>query len=280
MNQPVIPNSKPGVLVVLSGGQDSTTCLFWAKQYFGEVHAVTFDYNQRHKREIEAACDVAAIAGVASHEIIKLGPILKGTSPLTDPEQSLELYEDHDSMAAIIGDRVEKTFVPMRNALFLTIAANRAVCLGLQHLVTGVCQADNANYPDCRGTFIAAQQHTIQEALGQAGQFSVHAPLMNMSKAQSIELAVKLGGYHALAFSHTAYDGTYPPVSKDHASVLRAHGFEQVGLPDPLVLRAWHEKLMDLPATENYADAERNQLILQGVEQTSSRLGIGAEAPQ
>ena len=257
---------RSGALVVLSGGQDSTTCLFWARRYFDQVHAITFDYNQRHAREIEAAKTVAAMAGVVSHEVVTLGPILNGTSPLTDPTQGLELYQDHDAMAGIIGDRVEKTFVPMRNALFLTIAANRAVCLGLEHLVTGVCQADNANYPDCRESFIEAQQVTIREALGETGgQFSIHTPLMNMSKAESIRFAGDLDGYLALAYTHTAYDGQYPPVGKDHASVLRAYGFEQAGVPDPLVIRAVAAGLMPMPSTSNYANQEQNELVLFGI---------------
>ena len=250
---------KPAALVVLSGGQDSTTCLFWAMQYFGEVHAVTFDYNQRHKREINAARIVARMAGCASHEVVELGPILKGTSPLTNSKVELELYDDHDSMAAIIGNRVETTFVPMRNALFLTIAANRAVCLGINNLITGVCQADNANYPDCRETFVQSQEMTISQAL--AHPFHIYAPLMDMSKEQSVHLAQTLtsphtdvNAYHALGFSHTAYDGQYPPVGRDHASTLRAHGFWVAGVPDPLVIRACREGLMPIPATSNYVE--------------------------
>lgn len=240
-------------LVVLSGGQDSTTCLFWAKKYFAEVHAVTFDYNQRHSREIAAARAVAELAKVASHEIISLGPILKGRSPLTNPNETLELYSDYETMDKTIGDRVELTFVPMRNALFLTLAANRAVCMEAGALVTGVCQADNANYPDCRARFIEQQQRAINEALGQQ-LVSIYTPLMDLTKAQSIELAKSVGAYEALGFSHTAYDGQYPPVGKDHASVLRAHGFEEAGVPDPLVVRAWYEGLMELPQTPNYVN--------------------------
>ena len=259
-------------LVVLSGGQDSTTCLFWAKKYFDEVHAVTFDYDQRHYREIQAAIDVAKIAGVASHEIVKLGPILKGSSPLTNPDENLELYEDHDSMEKIIGTRVELTFVPMRNALFLSLAANRAACLGINKLVTGVCQADNANYPDCRQTFVDAQARAIQEALGTGwGSFTILAPLMDLTKDRSVELAVTLGAYPALAFTHTSYDGQYPPVGKDHATTLRAHGFLIAGMPDPLVVRAWDERLMELPTTSNYDTGDLGVLI----EQINALRGYG-----
>lgn len=248
--------AKASALVVLSGGQDSTTCLFWAMQRFLEVHAVTFDYCQRHRREIDAARKVAALAGVASHEVVELGPILQGRSPLTDPDQALEQYGSYAEMDAIIGDRVELTFVPMRNALFLTIAANRAVVRDCYDLVTGVCQQDNANYPDCRASFIEAQAATVSLALG-VPRFTIHTPLMHLSKAESIRLAQQLpGAYEALAYSHTAYDGAYPPTGHDHATMLRAEGFREAGVPDPLVVRAHREGLMALPESANY-DAVR-----------------------
>lgn len=241
-------------LVVLSGGQDSTTTLFYARHHFDEVHAITFDYNQRHRREIEAARKVAGLASVVSHEVVELGPVLKGRSPLTNPDEKLEQYSNFKSMDATIGDRVELTFVPMRNTLFLTIAANRAVCLGVDSVLTGVCEADNANYPDCRGSFLDALGDAFAESLGQVC-FNIQAPLLFMTKAESIREAMKYPGcYAALGFSHTAYDGQYPPTGSDHATVLRAHGFEEARLPDPLVVRAWAEGLIRLPDDTNYVD--------------------------
>ncbi len=239
-------------MVVLSGGQDSTTCLFWAKQHWDEVHAVTFDYGQRHAIEITAAEKVAGLACVKSHEIVQVGPLLRSRSPLTDQALSLETYESYDAMEKIIGDRVELTFVPMRNAFFLTLAANIALSKDCFTLVTGVCEQDNANYPDCRLEFIKSQEDTINKALG-IPHFAIATPLIDLSKAESIRLAQSIPGcYEALSYTQTAYDGGYPPTGKDHASTLRAHGFEEAGVPDPLVVRAWREGLMTLPSSANY----------------------------
>jgi 7-cyano-7-deazaguanine synthase len=100
-------------LVIFSGGQDSTTCLYWAKQRYHQVHALTFNYGQRHAREIDAAIKIAELAEVASHEILTVGPILKGTSPLVS-DNKLEQYQDWHALPG----GLEKTFVPGRNALF------------------------------------------------------------------------------------------------------------------------------------------------------------------
>lgn len=224
-------------MVVLSGGQDSTTCLYWAKAVFKEVHAVTFDYGQRHALELDAARTVAKMAGVVSHEVVQVPGVLRSRSPLTDPSVELETYTDFDSMDAIIGDRVELTFVPMRNAFFLTLAANLALARGCFDLVTGVCQQDNANYPDCRQTFIESQERTINEALG-IDTFRIHAPLMSLSKAEIVAMAQRIPGcMDAMAYSHTCYAGQFPPCGECHSCVLRAHGFAQAGVADPLVVR-------------------------------------------
>ena len=262
-------------LVILSGGQDSTTTLFWAKQRFAEVHAITFDYGQRHSIEIEAAKKVAELAGVASHEIVSLPGILKSTSPLTS-DNELERYADAKQMEEVIGNRVELTFVPMRNTFFFVVAMNRAVALGCRNLVTGICQEDNANYPDCTEAFRSAFEDMANTSLGITAtteEFQILATLMYLSKAETVHMATQLPGcWQALSFSHTSYDGKYPPTDKNHSNVLRADGFEKAGLPDPLVVRAFRDGLMDLPATPNY----ESDLVLQ----TARILGEGDSAAQ
>lgn len=252
-------------MVVLSGGQDSTTCLGHALNEYGKVSCVTFDYGQTHSIELEAARNVVSFfsrrwAKPIAHEIVKMGEgIFAGTSPLTNRDATLETYSDHKSMVEQVGQRVESTFVPMRNAVFLMLAANRAAVAGAATLITGVSHEDSANYPDCRRPFIESATSAINRALGLAsfGGIYIETPLINLTKAESIDLAMHLPyTYEALKYSHTAYDGKYPPVGKDHASVLRAHGFEEAGVPDPLVLRAWSEKLMELPDTPNYEGAQ------------------------
>lgn len=273
--------SKAKALVVLSGGQDSTTCLFWAIKKFGveNVHAITFDYGQRHRIELCAAYMVAKMAGLLTdplyvsagdgnrvngrHELIDVRNLLHSTSPLTSGNE-LDRYESFEAMEAEVGQRVEKTFVPMRNTLFLTIAANRAVALGCRHIVTGICQADNANYPDCTNAFRNQLRDAFNESLfgsrvNRRQELVIETPLMFMSKAESVKLALTLPGcMEALAYSHTSYDGKYPPTDPNHSNLLRAKGFEEAGVPDPLVIRAWKEGLMVLPETPNYDCFPRN----------------------
>ena len=236
-------------VVVLSGGQDSTTCLFWAAKQYRKVSAVTIDYGQRHAVELMAARRVFALAKEANpdvewgpHVTVPVGSILQSTSPLTS-ETELEQYADYHSLPG----GLEKTFVPLRNQLFLTVAANWAVHWGAGWLVTGVCQEDYGGYPDCRRAFIDAMEEAINEGLGLAAMFEIETPLMYMTKAASVHLAEEVGAYTALAFSHTSYDGQYPPTGKDHATLLRAKGFDQAGRVDPLLARAYLDGLVDCP---------------------------------
>ena len=253
MNEPIREKTK--ALVVLSGGQDSTTCLAWARNRFDEVHALTINYGQRHTIEIAGAKMVGILGQLDSHEILTLpAGILEGTSPLTDPNQPVPQYTSQDE----VPDGVAKTFVPLRNQFFLTLAANRAFVLGCTHLVTGVCQTDYSGYPDCRQEFVDSLAETINKGTFTGedwllGELTIHTPLMNLTKAESVDLAIAEGAYGMLAYSHTAYDGSYPPAGTDAASLLRAKGFEEADIPDPLILRAWINGLTDLPETKNYS---------------------------
>lgn len=234
-------------LVILSGGQDSTTCLYWAKQLPGveEVHAVTFDYGQRHAIEIESALKVAEMAGVASHEIVKLPDgILRGTSPLINADHEVGRYESAETLPG----GLEDTFVPARNILFLTLAANRAYCLGCDALVIGVSQEDYGGYPDCRIEFINAMEKALCE--GMPKPLVIKKPLITLNKMRTVELADVLDMTHygatgkreggcldALAYSHTCYNGETPPCGSCHACLLRAKGFQEAEVVDPLIER-------------------------------------------
>ncbi|WP_051532207.1 7-cyano-7-deazaguanine synthase QueC [Brackiella oedipodis] len=255
------PNPAPQkekALVIFSGGQDSTTCLYWAKAQGYDVHTLSFDYGQRHAIELQAAKKVAAFAGIAEDKqgVCQITDVLLSTSPLTSEVEPEQFASPED----LPQSGVQNTFVPMRNQLFLTIAANRAYALNCRVLITGVSQADYGGYPDCRENFIKAFETTCNLGTftgepGTLGNLQVLTPLMHLSKAQEVLMSYELKDcFAALAWSHTAYDGQYPPVGHDHANVLRAKGFAQAGLPDPLVLRAHQEGLMPLPETDNYKD--------------------------
>jgi 7-cyano-7-deazaguanine synthase len=219
-------------IVIFSGGQDSTTCLAVAKSRHEDVHAITFNYGQRHATEIQSAIAIAEAMGV-THEILDLGAgILKGASPLVS-NNPLGKYES----AAELPEGVEPTFVYGRNILFLTIAANRAACLGADYLYTGVCQADFAGYWDCRQVFIDKMQAALNEGIFGRDILTIETPLMDLTKAESVHLAVEsLGADFDAVFSltHTCYDGVKGGCGKCHACILRDNGFNEAGVPDPI----------------------------------------------
>lgn len=224
-------------VVVFSGGQDSTTCLYWAVARYGRdnVRALSVNYGQRHAVELTAARNIAALAGVR-HDVIDVPNVLRSTSPLLSGTP-LETYSSYEEMDRVIGDRVELTFVPMRNAFFLTLAANYAIAHDAFTLVTGVCESDNANYPDCRETFVWAQEEAINKALGMSG-FRIETPLLKLDKEGIVRLSATLPGcWEALSYSHTCYAGQVPPCGECHSCVLRAEGFARAGMVDPLIER-------------------------------------------
>ena len=220
-------------LVVLSGGQDSTTCAVMAKQQFDEVYAVTFNYGQKHLTEIGSAIKIAEALSMPL-EIVDLGPqILKGSSPLISGN-ALGVYNSPEELPS----GVEPTFVGGRNILFLTLAANRADCVGIKDIFTGVCQADFAGYWDCRQTFIDKMQAALNEGFYREERFKIHTPLMNLTKTQSVRIAYGILGDkkfdELFALTHTCYAGVEGGCGKCHACILRDKGFTDAGIPDPI----------------------------------------------
>lgn len=184
-------------VVVFSGGQDSTTCLFWAKERYEEVVAVTFDYGQRHRLEIDCAKEITKELGIAHHMLDmsllnQLAPnaLTRGNIPVEDGENG----------------ELPSTFVPGRNLLFLSFAGVLAKQIGAKHIVTGVCETDFSGYPDCRDIFIKSLNVTLN--LSMDDTFIIETPLMWLNKAQTWELADQLG---ALEFVRektlTCYNG-------------------------------------------------------------------------
>lgn len=169
-------------IVVFSGGQDSTTCLFWAKKQFKEVEAVTFDYGQRHRLEIECAKKIAKEVGV-KHHILDMS-LLNQLAPNALTRDDIEVEEGKDG-------ELPSTFVPGRNLLFLSFAGVLASQVGAKHIVTGVCETDFSGYPDCRDVFIKSLNVTMNLAMDDT--FVIHTPLMWLTKAQTWELADQLG---------------------------------------------------------------------------------------
>ncbi|MCW8932900.1 MAG: 7-cyano-7-deazaguanine synthase QueC [Gammaproteobacteria bacterium] len=222
-------------LVVLSGGQDSTTCLYWAINEFGRenVSSLSFDYGQRHKIELDAAKKVSEIAAVA-HEILPIDTFsaLGGNALTDDIEVEEETAETSDSEEESI---LPNTFVPGRNLVFLTFAAAYAYQRSIKHLVTGVAQTDYSGYPDCRENTLSSLEQTLR--LGMEYDITIHTPLMNLNKSDTVALSEKLGAMDAMAYTHTCYNGEQPPCGHCQACLLRAKGFSEANRADPLIER-------------------------------------------
>ncbi|KGY07678.1 7-cyano-7-deazaguanine synthase QueC [Vibrio sinaloensis] len=167
-------------VVVFSGGQDSTTCLVKALKEFDEVHAITFDYGQRHKLEIEVAEQLATKLGVKAHKVMDVGLLNElAISSLTrdDIPVSHELQDNG----------LPNSFVPGRNILFLTLAGIYAYQIGADAVITGVCETDFSGYPDCRDEFVRSMNNSL--VLGMDRTFTIETPLMWLNKAETWALA-------------------------------------------------------------------------------------------
>jgi len=229
---------EDGAVVIFSGGQDSTTCLYWALERFPKekILALSFDYGQRHAIELACGQQIAEAVGV-EREVIQLGNVFEGTSPLVNSAEAVPVYENYHHLPK--EREPEPTFVLGRNALFLSIAANRAASRGYHYVVIGVSQADFGGYPDCRDMFLRQMQKALNLGLGDTVEaIDIVAPLLKLTKAQTVRVAQDLPGCMAgLAFSHTCYQGVFPPCGQCHACLIRARGFSEAGVKDPLITR-------------------------------------------
>ena len=219
-------------VVLLSGGVDSATTLAIARHDGFDCHAITFDYGQRHRFELESAGRVAESLGVGRHVTIPFDLRAIGGSALTD-DIPVPRDQDPESMAA----QIPSTYVPARNTIFLSFALGWAEVLGAFDLYIGANAIDYSGYPDCRPEYIAAYERlanlaTRAGATGE-GRFNIHAPLIEMSKAEILRTGVRLGVDYALTTScyDPADDGA--ACGGCDACILRRNGFKEAGIADP-----------------------------------------------
>ena len=222
-----------GTLVLLSGGQDSGTCLFWAQDMInrgvlsGPLHALTISYGQRHEIEITCACHLAEMTE-AEHEILGIGEFMRNLNNWS----ALLNSELNVNDASTFNNKLPASFVPGRNVILLTIAAIHASWKNINTVVAGMCQTDEAGYPDCRDTFIEFMEHTLRLAL-ERPDFRIVTPLMYRTKAETWKLAAELGVLDTIVeHTHTDYNGDHTTRNEwgygtldNPASKLRAEGF-------------------------------------------------------
>jgi 7-cyano-7-deazaguanine synthase len=229
---------KKQAIVLLSGGQDSTTSLFWALRNLGPVIAVGFNYGQRHSIELVQAQKIADQAGVPYH-VFNLDGLLSGSS-LTD--HAKDINSPHD-----IAPELPSSFTAGRNMLFLTIAASLGYNQGISDLVTGVCQTDYSGYPDCRQEFIKAQENALFFAMEK--HFNIHTPLMHLTKAQTWKMAYDLNGQ---------YDIDGKPQHVDVLEIVRT--MTMTDYRGNVKMNDWGMGAIDNPATELRAKGYRQAI--------------------
>jgi len=226
----------PKAEVLLSGGLDSSTVVAIAHEQGFEVCALSFSYGQRHTAEIEAAKAVAVRSGLFSHVILDIDLRRFGGSALTD---DIEVPKGRDTEH--MGEEIPVTYVPARNTIFLSYALAWAEVLGAGHIFIGVNAVDYSGYPDCRPEFITAFERMANLATraGVEGETSlrIETPLLQLSKAQIIQKGTALGVDYAQTTS--CYDPleSGAPCEQCDACRLRAQGFKEAGLEDPLLRR-------------------------------------------
>lgn len=223
--------ARPAV-VLLSGGLDSATCLAIAKNEGFACHCLSVDYGQRHAAELAAAARVAAALGAIEHRVIHLDLAQFGGSALTDPAIAVPI--------ASVGPGIPVTYVPARNTIMLSLALGWAEILGAQDIFVGVNAIDYSGYPDCRPAFIEAFERMANLATKAAVEgrpIKIHAPLIDLAKAEIIQRGMALGVDYALTVSCYQADEQGRACGLCDACRLRRAGFEAAGLEDPTKYR-------------------------------------------
>jgi len=219
-------------VVLLSGGLDSSCVLYQALADNFLCYAISFDYQQRHRRELQSANAIALAAGVAQHQIVNFDLRLWGGSALTDDAIDLPQERSLDEMS----ENIPVTYVPARNTIFLSFALAYAEAIAAERIYIGVNALDYSGYPDCRPDYIHAMQEvfrlgTKQGRLGQP--ITIEAPLINLKKTEIIQLGNKLGVPWELTWS--CYAGSDVPCGVCDSCKLRLAAFAELGLLDPSV---------------------------------------------
>jgi 7-cyano-7-deazaguanine synthase len=220
-------NPQKTAIILLSGGLDSITVLALARQQGYNCYALSFDYGQRHNAELAAAKNIAERYQVLEHKVIQLGLDTIGGSALTDDKIDVPMTPQAG---------IPVTYVPARNTIFLSLALGWAEVLDVQHVFIGVNAVDFSGYPDCRPAFIEAFQ-TLANLATKAGvegrQIQIHAPLIDLSKAQIIQKGLELGVDYSLTVSCYAADQQGRACGSCDACRLRADGFKNLQVADP-----------------------------------------------
>jgi len=222
---------RPKAVVLLSGGLDSATALAIACDLGFSCHALSVDYGQRHRAELDAARRVAAAQGIIDHSVVPIGLGAIGGSALTDPQIAVPQQPTSG---------IPVTYVPARNTVLLALALGQAEVIGARDIFVGVNAVDYSGYPDCRPEFIAKFQELADLATkaGVEGHGSrIHTPLINLSKADIIRRGVALGIDYGLTVSCYQADDAGRACGVCDSCRLRAEGFRTAGVPDPTEYR-------------------------------------------
>jgi 7-cyano-7-deazaguanine synthase len=217
--------NKDSVLVLLSGGQDSATCLSWAMTRFKEIYTISFNYGQKHIQELKYSKILSDLAGAKIHIELNIKELFSQvtSSALMDKSKNVSSNSEFD-------ETLPASFVPFRNMQFLLNAGSIAYIYNIKNLITGVCQTDFSGYPDCRDNFIKSMNITLN--LAGDCDLDIYTPLMWLTKSETIKLMQSLGTIDWYKYTITCYNGTNCGTCP--SCKLRIKGFKEAGIKDPI----------------------------------------------